>query len=167
MNNPVPDDPASQPNPQFALEYDALGQLVLIDAAGRRHVGVAPVRMFPISDPDGPVSIVDAAGRELASISRLDGLPDWQREMIQSALAEREFMPVIRRIISVSSDLEPSQWEAQTDRGRVTFQLDDEEDVRRLGPYRVVIIDAHKVRFLVDDVRKLDAASRRILENYL
>ncbi len=167
MNDDAANDAAHVANGDFALEYDALGQLVYIDAAGRRHVGVAPVRMFPISDPDGPVSIVDSNGRELASISRLDRLPDWQREIIRTAIAEREFMPVIRRIISVSSDVEPSNWEVETDRGRVTFQLDDEEDVRRLGPYRVVIIDAHKVRFLVDDVRKLDAASRRILDKYM
>ncbi len=33
------------------LERDALGRLVFIDSNGERHVGVHPVRAFPITAP--------------------------------------------------------------------------------------------------------------------
>ena len=60
--------PATRP---FGLVRDAWGRLVLIDADGRRHVGVEPVRAFPISDPRGWISLCDIHGRELLSIEPL------------------------------------------------------------------------------------------------
>ena len=34
----------------ISLQYDSFGRLVLTDANGRRHVGVEPIRSFPLSD---------------------------------------------------------------------------------------------------------------------
>ena len=43
------------------LERDSLGRLVLIDASGNYHVGVYPVRAFPITAPGAGISIMDQA----------------------------------------------------------------------------------------------------------
>ena len=48
-----------------ALHHDAWGRLVFTDAAGRQHVGVEPVRAFPLSDPACGVALLDAEGHEL------------------------------------------------------------------------------------------------------
>ena len=45
--------------------------------------------------------------------------------------------------------------------------LNTGDDVRRLSGSRVLVIDAQGVRYLVDDLTQLDAASRRILDRYL
>ncbi len=157
-----------QPHPLgFRLEHDAWEQLVLIDAVGQRHVGVEPVRTFPISEPEHGISICDAEGHELVFVEEPGDLPPQVRSMLEEELARREFIPVIQRIISVSSEQEPCDWTVETDRGRTTFQLDTDEDVRRLGPHGVIIVDAHRIRYLIGDVRKLDPVSRRILEFYL
>ena len=39
-------------NNGFQLERDAFGRLVLTDIEGVRHVGVVPVRAFPLTAPD-------------------------------------------------------------------------------------------------------------------
>ncbi len=160
------DSTASSPL-SFRLDHDAWEQLVLIEAGGRRHVGVEPVRTFPISEPEHGISICDAEGHELVCVEDLADLPSHVRGILEDELARREFIPVIQRIVSVSSDQEPCDWTVETDRGRTTFQLDTDEDVRRLGPHGVIIVDAHRIRYLIGDVRKLDSASRRILEFYL
>jgi hypothetical protein len=151
----------------FDLQHDPWGRLVLTDPAGHRHVGVQPVRAFPISAPGEGLALCDADGRELAWIERLADLPEPVRKVLEEALARREFMPVLRRILRVSAPVEPSEWEVETDRGRTTLVLPNEDNVYRLDDHRALIIDAHGIRYLIPDTRALDATSRRLLERYL
>ena len=58
--------------------------------------------------------------------------------------------------------------EVVTNRGPTTFLMEDSDnDVRRLGPNRILLVDIHGIRYLIADTRRLDAASRRILDRYL
>jgi hypothetical protein len=153
--------------PEFGLSLDPWGRLILIDAEGKRYVGVEPVRSFPVSDPSRGISLCDGQGHEVVWVEDLSALPISTRELLASELARREFSPVIQRILSVSSDNTPSQWKVVTDRGPTQFTLDNEDDVRRLGHERVLITDARGIRYQVPDTRKLDTPSRRLLERYL
>jgi ATP-binding cassette subfamily B protein len=60
------------------------------------------------------ISLLDADGHELAWIERMDDCPAPQRELIEQALRQREFMPVLKRLKSVSSFATPSTWEVDT-----------------------------------------------------
>lgn len=151
----------------FDLQHGSWGQLVLVDSQGVSHAAVVPVRSFPISDPDRWISICDAEGRELTVVHDLAALSATMREVLEKDLARREFVPSIRRVLSVPADTEPTEWEVETDRGQTRFWLNSGDDVRRLGPHRALIIDAQGIRYLVDDTRLLDARSRRVLEHYL
>src|SRR5262249_36358919 len=126
---------AAGPGP-FDLRHDAWGRLVLTDAAGREHVGVHPVRAFPISAPTQGLSLCDAVGRELAWVEQLEALPEPVRRVLEDDLARREFLPVIRRVLHVSAPIEPSEWEVETDRGPTTFVLPGEDSVYRLDDNR-------------------------------
>ena len=154
--------------PAFTLERDAWGDLVMIDAQGRRVVGVRPVRAFPVSAPEGHLSLCDAEGRELLCIEDRSLLPSEVRRIIDEELARSEFLPVVVRIDRVLADRNPSQWQIVTDRGPTSFLMEDaDNDVRRLGPTRILLVDTHGVRYLIPDTRRLDPASRRILDRYL
>jgi hypothetical protein len=154
-------------NRGFSLSQDDWGRLVLIDAEGRRRVGVEPVRSFPLTDPDRWISLCDAGGREVLFIKSMDGLPVETRRILVEELALREFVPTIARIVRVSGDAFPADWDVETERGPTRFTLDSEDDVRRLGPHGVLISDARMMRYQIPDTRTLDAASRRVLERYL
>lgn len=153
--------------PPFQLERDDFGRLVLTDADGQRSVGVEPVRAFPITDPTRNVAIVDAEGRELALVPDLDALPSDLRATIDREFARREFIPVIARIQKVHGESHPTEWEVRTDRGPVKFTVNSDDDIRRMGPNRALIVDTQGVRYLIDDVARLDTASKRILEVWL
>ncbi len=103
--------------PAYRLRRNAFGRLEFTGADGETHDGVVPVRAFPISAADDGVALVDPHGHELAWIDQLGDLPDELRTLVEAELAEREFMPVIRRIVSVSSFATPSTWQVETDRG--------------------------------------------------
>jgi hypothetical protein len=151
----------------FSLTQDPWGRLVLTNPDGSAHVGVVPVRAFPIGHPKGWLILCDKEGRELHCLEDPTTLPRELRVLLDEELARREFVPVIRRVRKVSSYLEPAEWEVDTDRGPTRFVLKTEDDVRRLGPYRALIIDAQGVRYLIPDTRDLDAYGRRAVERYL
>lgn len=157
----------SQPTLFFELARNAHGRLVLTDAAGRRHEGVLPVRAFPLAAPDEGLSLVGSDGRELAWVERLSALPPAVRALVEEELASREFVPVIRRIESVSTFTTPSTWEVDTDRGTTTLLLKGEEDIRRLGGGALLITDAQGLQFRVPDWAALDRHSKRLLERFL
>jgi hypothetical protein len=147
--------------------HDEFGRLVFHDAAGEQHVDVTPVRGFPISDREFSVSICNGEGRELLWIERLSDLPAEMRETLQTDLARREFMPVLERIVSISANSEPCEWEVETDRGRTKFVLKTDEDVRRIDDARAMVSDANGVSYLIRSLAALDGTSRRYLERYL
>jgi hypothetical protein len=152
---------------KFELKHDPAGQLELVDERGLKHEQVVPVRGFPITDPDHFISICDSEGRELLVIEDLAALPPETRQVLEQDLARREFVPIVRRILGVPADTEPTEWEVETDRGPTRFVVNSDDDVRRLGAFRALVIDAQGIRYLIDDTRQLDTASRRILDRYL
>lgn len=152
--------------PAFTLTRDAFGAL-LLSLDGRQHSGVLPVRAHPVSAPTQGVAIVSEDGHELVWIADLLALPVAQRALIEAALAEREFMPEISRLRSVSSYATPSTWAVETNRGSCSFVLRGEEDIRRLPGGVLLIADAHGIQYLLRDPRALDRHSRRLLDRFL
>ena len=101
----------------FDLYRDPYGVWMLRTADGHVHAKVTVVRPFPISAPGESASILSQDGRELVWIDRLADLPGPVQETLIEALTQREFMPEILRLISVSSYATPSTWVVETDRG--------------------------------------------------
>lgn len=151
----------------FVVRRDKFGKLAFIGADGRTHEGVVPVRAFPITSPGEGFALIDPHGHELAWIERLTDLPDESRKLVELDLESREFVPEIRRIVSVSSFATPSTWRVETNRGDTTLVLKGEEDIRRLSSPALLIADNHGVNFLVRDRFALDSHSRKILDRFL
>jgi hypothetical protein len=151
----------------WTLARNPMGRLVWTAADGAEHVGVVPVRAFPLGAPDDGLSLVSPDGHELVWIDRLDDLPEPARTLIAEELAAREFVPVIERLVGVSTFSTPSTWTVETDRGATTFVLKAEEDIRRLDGGALLIASAHGIAFRIRDRLGLDRASRRLLERFL
>ena len=151
----------------FTLHLDDWGRLILTDADGQTHAGVEPVRAFPITAPQQGISSVSCDGKELLWIEHLESVAQSTRQVLEKALAQRQFIPILQKVIRVSKTVEPNEWEVITDRGPTTFPLKSDEDIRRLTNHRALIIDAHGIRYLIPDLRVLDHVSRRLLERYL
>ena len=152
---------------ELQLSRDSFGKLVLTSANGQRHVGVAPVRAFPIQAPDEGISLMTGDGKEVAWIPSLAALPAATRALLEDELQGREFMPEIRAIRSVSSYATPSTWQVSTDRGDTSFVLRGEEDIRRISADTLLISDSHGIHFLLRELHGLDRQSRKILDRFL
>lgn len=154
--------------PTWRLERNPFGKLVLIHPDGMVHVGVVPVRAFPVRSPQVGIALVSTDGKEVAWIDQLAQLPPAVRALVEDELASREFMPEIARIVGVTSFSTPCTWTVETDRGQTEFVLRGDEDIRRLSASGALLIsDIHGIHYLVRDQYALDAASRRILDRFM
>jgi Domain of unknown function (DUF1854) len=153
---------------QFALQRNAFGVLVLTDAQGQIFEGVVPVRAFPIQSPEDGISLVSTDGHEVAWIDLLADVPEPAQTLVRDALVSREFMPVVTRIVSVTSFSTPCTWTVNTDRGDTEFVLRGDEDIRRIGKDNALLIaDVHGIQYLVRDQFALDTASKKILDRFM
>ncbi len=151
----------------FQLHRNTFGQLVFTGADDIEHVDVEPARAFPITSPGEGIALMTRDGKEVAWIPSLDAVPDAIRRLIEEELQGREFMPVIQRVCCVSGYATPCTWHVETDRGDTTLVLNAEEDIRRLTPPTLMIIDKRGIQFLIRNPPGLDATSRRILDRFL
>lgn len=152
----------------FTLTRNAFGKLVYIAVDGTAHEGVTPVRAFALTAPDQGISLISAEGKELQWIDRLADLPETARTLIAEEFAQREFMPVIQRIVSVGSFATPSTWQVDTDRGAAELILKSEDDIRRLRESNgLLIADSNGIQFMIRDRGALDAHSQKILKRFL
>ena len=148
------------------LERDSLGRLVLIDAIGRRHVGIHPVRAFPITAPGAGICLMDQSGKELCWFGDIAAIPESELALIEEELAAREFMPVIEKITKVSTFATPSIWDIETDRGPTRIRLKGEEDIRRIAGNTLLIADSNGLQFLIKDATQLDKVSKKLLDRF-
>ncbi len=151
----------------FTLQRDSQRRLVFTAPDGRTHIDVDPVRAFPLSDPRHSISICDSLGREILYIDSLDDLDPATRASLEAELAQREFVPIILRVINTPPKTEPSTWQVETDRGITTFEVDSDDSVYRRPPRRVSIVDSRGIRYEIPDTRNLDHHSRRVLDRFL
>ena len=152
---------------ELTFRKNEWGQLVLSLPDGTEHPGVEPVRCFPLSDPDRAIAIIDSEGRELFNLPNLYALNPPARDIVRRELAEREFVPVILRIAAVSAPFPPCRWDVETDRGSTSFQLESDDDIRRLGSHGTVIADSHGIRYKIPDIGGLDSFSQRTIRRLI
>jgi hypothetical protein len=148
------------------LKRDSLGRLVFIDAHGHSHIGIYPVRAFPITAPGAGVGIMDQSGKEVHWYPDVAAIPSSELKLIEEELAAREFMPVIEKITKVSTFATPSVWDIETDRGPTRIRLKGEEDIRRIAGNTLLIADSNGLQFLIKDSTQLDKVSKKLLDRF-
>ena len=156
----------TQHNPANQLHRDSLGRLVFIDAKSVSHIGVHPVRAFPITAPAGGIGIMNQSGKEVCWYPNVADIPKAELELIEEELAAREFMPVIEKITKVSTFATPSIWDIETNRGPTRIRLKGEEDIRRIAGNTLLIADSNGLQFLIKDSTQLDKLSKKFLDRF-
>ena len=166
MQTPI-DNLALSPTVDFQLTHNLASHLVFTASDGKISEGAFPVRAYPISAPEGGLSLLGEDGHELAWIASLVSLPSDIRTLIEQELAKREFMPEINRILHVSSFATPSTWQVDTNRGETELILKAEDNIRRLTPTSLLVADSHGIHFIIRDTDQLDNHSRKLLDRFL
>jgi ATP-binding cassette, subfamily B, bacterial len=127
---------------------------------------VVPRRCFPLTDASHFIALLDERGHERACLDEPAALDSASREALFEALSRGTFLPVIGRILSVMPLDARWEWRVETDRGRVSFVVEQEEHVRALDDGRHLVTDSHGMRYLIATTHGLDQTSRRLLARF-
>jgi hypothetical protein len=121
-------------------------------------------RAFPWSNADTFVSIRSSDGKELMLIHDVTALPPALRQTIDAYLAGTVLIPRIESIVAIDVRFGFQQWSVKTDRGPVSFRVQEREDIRFLPDGRYAIRDADGNIYELRALSDLDDHSRRALE---
>ena len=147
---------------------DAFEDLNLELAGERIYSRVRVKRAFPLTRGDCFIVVQDREGKEIGSLDRLDALDPASRQAVEEELERAYFTPRIQRIVKVTTAYRVPRWEVETDRGPRAFEIySSRRDVRLLGGGRVLVQDADGNRYEIPDYRRLDPASRALVEEML
>lgn len=125
-------------------------------------------RAFPLSAPDGHISVRDGQRGEIGVIVDPRELDDASRGALEEELARRYVIPIITRVISVKERFGTVDWTIETDRGMRTFTTRNlREDVVKPSPGRYLLTDVDGNRYDTADISALDSASRAMLLEHL
>ena len=118
-------------------------------------------RAFPMSHPDEHIVLRDGGGREIGVLHDLREVASPMRELIESELRRRYFMPQITAILSVTERFGSTEWDIETDRGpRRLAMRQINEAITEISPERYLLTDVEGNRYEVKNLEALDPESR-------
>jgi hypothetical protein len=131
---------------------------------------VGPLRLhraFPVTAAGDFVCLKNMDGKEVGIIRRVADLDRASRAVVEAELARGYFTAAITRVEAIDVEYHVPAWTVATDRGPRRFELrSSHRDLRVLG-WRVLIRDADGNRYEIPDLRRLDPASRSLVEEHI
>ena len=154
---------AIQPD-RVRFEMDAF-HIFTVSVDGQAHRDVRPVRAFPVSRKADYISFLNQQGQEVALVAHPHKLDKASRKALDQALNRMYYVPKILRIDSIEEMWGISRWKVQTDCGYASFEVTDQESIRKLPPARYIMQDVDANRFEIEDATKLDPQSQALLHS--
>ena len=136
--------------------------------AGEVYTDLEPRRLFPLSGLTRYITLLDSDMKEKAIIRNIDNLDKDSKMAVLGCLEEYYMIPKIVEMIDITEKFGILTWTCRTDRGVRSFRIRNRHsDVKMLFDGRVLVRDSNDNRYEIEDVKKLDKKSQRLLANEL
>ncbi len=124
------------------------------------YEGLEPRRLFPMSDPERYISLLDSKEKEIALIKDISALDTESRKALEECFYEYYLIPEITEILHIEDTAGILKWDVRTDRGDVKFSVQNRHsDIKVTDHKRIVIKDSNDNRYRISDVTELDKKS--------
>lgn len=154
-------------NATFYKAGDFLALKTNIDGEEKDHGIVKLRRLFPFEELWRDISVLTPGNEEIGVIRDV-ALFGETETLLRSELTRVYFTPKIQKILSMKEKYGFSNWDVETDIGKITFSVRDTfRSVHSFESGRVIITDVDGSRYEIIDANKLDKASYRKIEIYL
>jgi hypothetical protein len=126
---------------------------------------VTLVRLFPLTEPDGWIAVLDGEGNETGILLDLAGLAADSRAAAEEELQRRYLVPQIVRILACKTLRHGLiRWTVETDKGEATFITRHlREQIKEPAPTRLTLLDIEGNRYDIPHIAALDPDSRLLL----
>ena len=144
--------------------------LTLVDVEltdGRKFENLEPKRLFPVSDLNRFISLLDENGVEQAVIRDMTTLPADQRDIINVCLDEFYRVPKILKIWAYEERFDGLTLHTEKDKGPADIESRVLITGFRMDGVRALLRDINDNRYEIPDVTQLDGLSKQILGRYL
>ena len=126
-----------------------------------------PKRLFPVSDPDRYITLMDKKLKERAIIRDIKELNADSAQAIEKCFHDIYFVPVITKVLTVAVKSNAMIFTVETDRGNTEFSIAN--SVRTVKSYddgSMTLRDTNDNRYFIPDVNKLDKLSKHFLFSF-
>lgn len=135
---------------------------------GETYEDLEPRRLFPLSGLTQYITLLDSDQKEKAIIRNIANLDTQSRIAVEECLTDYYMIPKITQMIDITEKFGILTWTCRTDRGVRSFRIRNRHsDVKMIYDGRVLIRDSNDNRYEIEDVKKLDKKSQRMLANEL
>ncbi len=151
------------------LERTDLYLVRLIKKDGSVVEDLEPRKLFPFSNSDMYITLLDKSEKEVGFVRNLDEIDEDSRKVLEDCFKEYYMIPKIFHLLECEDKFGVLKWKVDTDRGVITFQIRNRHsDIKKLyGTNRVIIRDSNDNRYEIPDYTALDSRSNRFLFSYL
>lgn len=151
------------------IERTDLYLVSLTLADGSVIENLEPRRLFPMTDTEHYVSLLNSAEKEVAMIRDMESLDPDSRRALEECFTEYYLIPKISQVLSVEDKFGALSFHVMTDRGEISFRIRNRHsDIKMLhNDPRVLIRDSDDNRYEIPDYYALDRHSKRLLFSYV
>ena len=128
---------------------------------------VEPRCLFPSSNREKFITLLDEAGNEQAVIRELKNLPKDQQAIIRACMEEYYLIPQIVKILNTTEKFGLITLDTETDRGPARIEIRNLLYGFKQVGNRLFLRDGNDNRYEIPDLTRLDSRSRHLLDNYI
>ena len=136
---------------------------------GTVYEDLEPKRLFPHTDLDHYIAVIDEREKEIAMIKDIDDLDKDSKKAVLECFENIYMIPKISAIVNVQDKFGALKIVATTDRGEVEFRIRNRHsDIKMMrSTHRVLFRDSNDNRYEIPDFSELDKRSQKLLFSYI
>jgi len=147
----------------ITFEEDENSLKLIVD--GKLLTGLSPSKPFPITAPNF-IIFKDGDGVDVCVIKDYAQLDLESRENLQILLDKMYFIPRILKIEKIETSGDEFEWKTVTDKGPREFRTRGRMSVIPMGK-RLIITDVNDNVYEIENLPKLEARSKKVIESTL
>ncbi|MCQ2426800.1 MAG: DUF1854 domain-containing protein [Clostridia bacterium] len=125
-------------------------------------------RLFPISDRDHWISVIDKGEKEIAVIKSYSDLTEESAAAVKACFNDYYLIPKILKITECNDKTGMLKISAETDHGHTSFRVRNRHnDMKIYDPDRVIIRDSDDNRYEIESLGALDKKSWLLIASFL
>ena len=125
-------------------------------------------RLFPISDSDHYISLIDKNEKEIAMIRSYDDITPESAAAVKACFNDYYLIPKITKILECSDSTGALTMKVETDHGNAEFRIRNRHSDMKIYPEdRVIIRDSSDNRYEIESLAALDRKSWILISSFL
>ena len=126
-----------------------------------------PRRLFPITDLNRYITLLDEKEKEIALIKEMSSLNEESAKAVNGCFEDFYMIPKILSVVDISDKFGVLKWTVITDRGEISFSIRNRHsDIKVLGKKRLFIRDSNDNRYL-GNISEFDSHTMRKIFCYI